>query len=162
MTWIEDNWSKWVVRNRWWVIVATVLVVIIASSGTRYLTLNRDLRVFFSEENPQLQALEALENTYNRIDNVMFVIAPRDGTVFTRSTLSAVEKLTEGSWSLIDGKGQQPSWREQGSPVFESIDPRRSAVALDGQDHPGALCTYPEKFRKKPAGFGCMFKGFQA
>ena len=41
----------------------------------RYLTFNNDLRAFFSEENPQLQALEALENTYNKIDNVYFTVA---------------------------------------------------------------------------------------
>jgi predicted RND superfamily exporter protein len=61
----EERFGKWVVERRWWLIIATILVVLTAASGVRFLTINRDNRVFFSEENPQLQALEALENTYS-------------------------------------------------------------------------------------------------
>ena len=96
----EKKFGERVIRHRWWIIIVTVLVAFAASSGARYLTLNRDLRVFFSEENPQLRALEALENTYNRIDNVLFVLAPQDGNVFTRKTLAAVERLTGRSWHI--------------------------------------------------------------
>jgi predicted RND superfamily exporter protein len=71
-----------------------------AASGLRFLTINNDTRVMFSEENPQLKALEALENTYNKIDNVLFVIAPKDENVFTRETLTAVEELSGDSWQI--------------------------------------------------------------
>jgi predicted RND superfamily exporter protein len=71
-----------------------------AAHGTRFLVLNNDSRIFFSEENPQLQALEALENTYNKIDNVVFILAPEDGNVFTKRTLAAVEELTESLWEM--------------------------------------------------------------
>ncbi len=96
----EERFGEWVVRYRWWSIVTTLLVVFGAASGMRFLTFNNDTRVFFSEENPQLQALEALENTYNRIDNVLFVISPKDGNVFTHETLAAVEALTAASWEM--------------------------------------------------------------
>ena len=66
----------------------------------RFLTLNPDNRVFFSEDNPQLMALEALENTYTKSNTVLFVLAPKDGDVFTRDTLSAIEELTEASWLM--------------------------------------------------------------
>lgn len=100
MTRIEAVWGKWVLRHRWWIITATIMVVLGAAAGTRFLTFNNDLRVFFSREDPRLQALEALENTYNRIDNVLFVIAPKDGDVFTAETLAAIEDLTEASWQI--------------------------------------------------------------
>ncbi len=96
----EESFGEWIVKGRWWIIVATAVVVLAAASGARFLTFNRDTRVFFSEENPQLQALEALENTYNKNDNVLFAIAPKDGRVFTRETLVAVEELTEASWKM--------------------------------------------------------------
>ncbi|MFQ5629905.1 MAG: RND family transporter, partial [bacterium] len=96
----EAAFGEWVVRQRWWVIIATVLIVVVAASGVRFLTINNDTRVFFSEENPQLQALETLENTYNKINSVLFAIAPKDGTVFTRETLAAVEALTEAAWQM--------------------------------------------------------------
>ncbi len=100
MTRLEAVWGKWVVRHRWLIIITTIIVVSIAAAGTRFLTFNDDLRVFFSEENPQLKALEALENTYNRIDNILFVIAPEDGNVFTKETLAAIEDLTGASWQI--------------------------------------------------------------
>jgi len=100
MTWLENYLSKWVLKYRWWIIVVTIVLVMAAASGMRFLTFNNDTRIFFSEDNPQLQSLEALENTYNRIDNVVFVIAPKDGNVFTRKTLAVVEKLTAELWKL--------------------------------------------------------------
>ena len=45
-------------------------------------------------------ALEALENTYTKTNTVLFVLAPKDGDVFTRDTLSAIEDLTEASWQM--------------------------------------------------------------
>jgi predicted RND superfamily exporter protein len=96
----EANLGTYVVKYRWWIIVATILTVASAAGGMRLLTFNNDLRIFFSEKNPQLQALQALENTYNKIDNILFVIAPKDSNVFTRETLIAVEALTEASWQI--------------------------------------------------------------
>ncbi len=93
----ETGFGKWVVKYRWLIIVVTILAVFGAGSGMRFLTFNNDSRVFFSEQNPQLQALESLENTYTKDNNVFFVIAPEDGDVFTRETLAAVEELTEKS-----------------------------------------------------------------
>ncbi len=88
------------VRRRWWIIAATALSVLSAASGIRFLAFNNDTRAFFSEENPQLEALETLESTYSKDNNVLFVIAPEDGDVFTRETLAAVEELTAAAWQL--------------------------------------------------------------
>ncbi len=90
----------WVIRHRWGLIVVTLLVVVFAGRGMLFLTFNNDNRVFFSPENPQLKALEALENTYTKENGVLFVIAAKDGNIFTRETLSAIEELTEKSWYI--------------------------------------------------------------
>ncbi len=100
MTWLERALGEWVVKYRWLIIIATLLIVSVAGSGAQFLTINNDTRVFFSKENPQLQALEALENTYNKSDNVLFVVEPKDGNVFTSKTLAAVIELTEQSWQV--------------------------------------------------------------
>ena len=100
MKWFERVFGEWIVEKRWWIIFATILILAAAASGVRFLTINNDTRVFFSEDNPQLQALEALENTYNKNDNVLFIVAPEDGNVFSRETLAAVERLTEESWQV--------------------------------------------------------------
>ena len=70
-----------------------MVVFLVAASGVRYLAMNPDARVFFSEDNPHLLALEQLENTYVKTENLLFILVPRDGEVFTRDTLDAVEWL---------------------------------------------------------------------
>ena len=75
-------------------------IAVAAGSGGRHLTFSNDYRYFFSKENPQLNAFEALQDTYTKNDNVLFVIAPKNGRVFTRETLAIIEELTEASWQV--------------------------------------------------------------
>lgn len=97
---LEASLGPWVIKYRWLLMAACLVMTAVSAAGLQHLTFNNDLRAFFSEENPQLQALEALENTYNKIDNVYFVIAPKDNNVFTRDTLAAIEELTEAAWQI--------------------------------------------------------------
>jgi len=100
MNHFEIAYSNWVIKYRWWLIASTLIAVLLTASGMRFLTFENDLRVFFSEENPQLLALEELENTYNKIDNVYIVVAPKDKNVFTRENLAAIEELTKACWQI--------------------------------------------------------------
>lgn len=89
-----------IVHRRWWIIAACVLGALVAGSGMRFLEFSNNYRVFFSPENPQLQAFEQLQNVYTKSDNVLFVVAPKDGRVFTRQTLATVQWLTQEAWKL--------------------------------------------------------------
>ncbi|MFT4579631.1 MAG: putative RND superfamily exporter protein [Nitrospinales bacterium] len=89
-----------VIRFRWWIIFSTLVLVIAAASGARFLGFSTDYRVFFSEDNPQLVAFETLQNTYTKNDNVMFAVEPKDGKVFTPQTLAVVEEITQASWKI--------------------------------------------------------------
>ena len=92
------GYGWWLVRNRWAVVAGAIVMFLIAASGGRFLAMNPAARVFFSEDNPHLLALEQLENTYSKVENLLFVLVPRDGEVFTRDTLEGIEWLTEESW----------------------------------------------------------------
>ncbi|MDA9981396.1 MMPL family transporter [Gammaproteobacteria bacterium] len=92
--------GPWVIKYRWWIIFATVVMVAFISIGMRFLSFNMDNRIFFSKDNPQLMALETLENTYVKNYNVFFVLAPKGGDVFERQALAALEELTEASWQI--------------------------------------------------------------
>jgi len=94
------GYGEWVIRFRWWIIFTTFLVVAVAASGARFLDFSSDYRVFFSKENPQMQAFDALQNTYTKNDNVLIALAPKDGRVFTRENLAAVEELTKQAWQI--------------------------------------------------------------
>ena len=97
---LEARIGPWVLRWRWWIIVVTLVLVGIAAGGLRHLSFTTNYRIFFSADNPQLLAFEALENTYNKNDNVLFVLAPKHGKVFDRRVLAAVEALTERCWQI--------------------------------------------------------------
>ncbi|MCP3677747.1 MAG: MMPL family transporter [Deltaproteobacteria bacterium] len=96
----NNGFGAWVITYRWLIIVGTLLIVVVAGSGGRHLTFSNDYRYFFSKENPQLNAFEALQDTYSKNDNVLFAIAPKNGKVFTRETLAIIEELTEASWQV--------------------------------------------------------------
>ena len=98
--WLENRIGTWTIRYRWLIVVGTVIAAVVAGSGARFLTMNNDNRVFFGDRNPQLEALEALENTYTENQGVLFVVVPGDGNVFTREVLSAITELTEESWKM--------------------------------------------------------------
>ncbi len=95
-----ETFSRALIRFRWLVVIATLVVVALAASGARHLQMTTDYRVFFSAENPQLVAFDKLQNTYTKNDNVMIVIAPKDGRVFTQQTLAAIEDITTQSWQI--------------------------------------------------------------
>ncbi len=96
----EANFGKWVLKFRLLIIPLVLILVAVAASGGKNLSMSTNYRVFFSPDNPQLLAFEALEATYAKNDNVMFVLSPKDGKVFTQKTLSAVEDLTKRGWQL--------------------------------------------------------------
>ncbi len=97
---LEARFGHWVLRYRWLIIVVSLVLVALAASGARNLEFSTNYRVFFSADNPQLLAFEALENTYTKNDNVMFVLTPKEGSVFSRKSLAVIEKLTEDAWQL--------------------------------------------------------------
>jgi hypothetical protein len=94
----EANFGRWVIKHRWLIILTSIVSALAATNGVRFLTFNNDLRVFYGEANPHLQAFEAFEKTYTKDNNVIYIIASRNRDVFTRETLAAVEELTEASW----------------------------------------------------------------
>ena len=100
MHWIENRYPQWLLQNRLKVILICLLVVMAAASGGRLISFTTNYRVFFSEDNPQLIAFETLEGTYVQNDNVMIVLAPRDGKIFTPRMLSIIEEYTEKAWQV--------------------------------------------------------------
>lgn len=89
-----------ILRWRWWILAGTVAFVLAAGSGMRFIEFSNNYRVFFSPENPQLQAFEQLQNVYTKSDNALIVVAPKDGQVFTRRTLETVRWITQEAWKL--------------------------------------------------------------
>ena len=92
------SWGKWVVNNRVLTLVISLVIMMAAASGGRFLSFTNDYRVFFSGDDPHLLAFENLQDTYTKNDNVLFVVEPSDGKVFTNDTLAIISDLTEKAW----------------------------------------------------------------
>lgn len=97
---MKEKLFEFALRRPFTVIILTVLLVFAAAAGGSKLTFKSDYRVFFGEDNPELQAYEKVQATFTKNDNVAFVVAPKDGQVFTEKTLEAIHKLTEMSWQI--------------------------------------------------------------
>ncbi len=90
-----ENWfSDWVIRYRLWFILFSVVGVFVVLANAKEFNPTTDYRVFFGADNPQLLAFQELENTYSKSDNVLFVLTPKDGNIYTRETLSAIDYLS--------------------------------------------------------------------
>jgi predicted RND superfamily exporter protein len=95
---MTKKYAEFILGHKWMTVILSVLWIMAMGFGAQNLTFTNDYRVFFGEDNPQLMAFENLQDTYAKNDNVMFVLAPQNGQVFTRETLTAVAWLTERAW----------------------------------------------------------------
>ncbi|MGD1947269.1 MAG: RND family transporter [Croceivirga sp.] len=92
------RYASWVVKRKWWVLIASILIMVLCGFGFGNLTFNADSKVFFSKENPQLQAFEALENVYSKDDNILIAVEAKNGNIFTKENLTALKVLVDSAW----------------------------------------------------------------
>ncbi|NNM20636.1 MAG: MMPL family transporter [Gammaproteobacteria bacterium] len=93
-------YAQGLLRWRWPVIIAMLMLVAAAGYGTQHLSFNNNYRVFFSEDNPQRQAFDRIQDTYTRNDTLFITVAPDNENVFDQETLTAVAELTDAGWQL--------------------------------------------------------------
>ncbi|MEM1162933.1 MAG: MMPL family transporter, partial [Pseudomonadota bacterium] len=93
--------ADFIVRMRWlWLFTTAALVAVSIANISNIVPLNPDARIFFAEENPDRQALDRFEETFNKNDNLMIAVEATGGEVFTPEVLAAVGELTEKTWYL--------------------------------------------------------------
>jgi len=121
-------YADWLYRWRFVVVIVTLALVLLMAYGGRDHQKNfkTNYRNFFSQENPQLLAFEAIQNIYTKNDNVLIVLSPKDGDVFTRETLEAVERMSHPSDELS-------AWRIPYASRVDSISNYQHTSA-DGDD----------------------------
>ena len=93
-----ESYTRWIIRWRYLVVLVTIALTLAVASGGRFLGFSNDYRMFFGDDNPQLLAFEKMQATFNKNDNVLFVVTPKSGKVFTRETLAVIKDLTEEAW----------------------------------------------------------------
>jgi len=87
---MAKSYAEFIIRHKGLTVLLNIVAIAAMGYGAQFLTFTNDYRVFFGEDNPQLLAFEDLQDTYSKDDNVMFLLVPRSGDVFSNDTLQAV------------------------------------------------------------------------
>jgi predicted RND superfamily exporter protein len=95
-----ELYTQIIIRWRYLVLLLTLATVMVIGYGAQKLSFSNDYRMFFGPDNPQLLAFEKMQNTFNKNDNILFVITPKDGRVFSNATLAAIKDITEEAWQI--------------------------------------------------------------
>ncbi|WP_405208682.1 RND family transporter [Aquimarina sp. LLG6339-5] len=94
----SKKWAEFVIKFKWPVLIATLILAMgLGSQGN--MEFDGDYHVFFSKSNPELEAFDALQEKYTKDDNVVIVLTPSNGDIFTRENLTAIEELTAQAWN---------------------------------------------------------------
>ena len=95
---VIKNYRYLVINKPWMLLIISILFTLILGVGLKGLSQNPDNRIFFSKGDPNLIALETLEKTYTKNDNIFILIAPKNGDIFTPANLEIIRNLTKKLW----------------------------------------------------------------
>lgn len=131
------TYGQLVTRYRWIIIALTLVVFVTTAAGMPRVIFDDNYRVFFSENNPHLLALNELEEVYAKEEVVLFVLAPNDGNVFTAQTLEAIRQLSEASWQITHSTrvdsitSFQHSYADEDEIIIEDLVPQDSELTSE-------------------------------
>ena len=95
---MKQVWLDLTVRRPVLMLLLVVLVCSAAIAGAKNLYFRGDFRIFFSADNPQMQAFDRMQARFNQSDNLLIAVLPADGHIFTRERLTALKQLTDAAW----------------------------------------------------------------
>lgn len=93
-----DCYINWLLRWHKPIVVVSVVATLALGFCVSRLTFTNELRAYFSEDNPQLAAFDALEATYDKQETLNFVVVAKNADLFNDNTLTLVWELTELGW----------------------------------------------------------------
>ena len=97
---LVDAYIRWVLKWPKSILVASVTATMLLVAGLPGLGLTNDMRAYFSDDNPQLTAFNALEDIYDKQDNVYLFVVADSGDIFDKQTLTLIWELTELGWQV--------------------------------------------------------------
>ncbi len=95
---VLKRYTACILRYRWATVALATLLTAALAAGVAQLTVDNNHRALFNDDDPRLVAFDTLQETFTQSDSVLIAVAPREGTVFSREVLEALEELTEAAW----------------------------------------------------------------
>lgn len=93
-----NSFTNKVIQFKWLILLVSLALTAIAGFGAKNLTFKSDYKTFFAKDNKQLNDFLDLQKIYSKSDNVAIIVAPDDGNVFSKRTLTAIWELTNDAW----------------------------------------------------------------
>lgn len=87
-----------ILKNRWLIIFSVLAILGVAIIGIKNLQFTTSYKVFFKPDNPFLLAIEEVENTYVKNENVLITISSPEKDIFQKDTLEMLRKFTKDAW----------------------------------------------------------------
>lgn len=91
--------TSWIINYPKWVVLACVVLTLGVTLFAKDAPFTSDFRVYFSKDNPQMMAFEALEADFNKQDNLLLLV-DTEAPVFTESNLRLLRDIVAKSWQL--------------------------------------------------------------
>lgn len=92
--------ATFLVRYRLPLFLASLALTVVLATGLAKIGYTVDYKVMFSSHNEYLESFENLQDTYTRVDNVVFILEPDNGNSLSAEAIRAQQWLTEASWLL--------------------------------------------------------------
>ena len=130
--------AAWLTKHRFVLAFASLLLTGLLGAGLKNSYFETGYRIFFADDNPHLVANDFLEDTYTKSDSLSFIVAPRDGTLFEATTLTAIEELTAEGWQFpyslrVDSlTNYQHTWADEQGLVVEDLF--ENTAEMDAED----------------------------
>lgn len=97
---MNNRFESWVIDNSRAIMAISFLIVLFSLLGFQHVKLIGDYKVFFEKDDPSLLAFESLEDTYSKTDQILIVMSPKSGDIFTKEFFQAVVDVTDKAWLL--------------------------------------------------------------
>lgn len=117
------QFGEWIIKRRWFILISSIILTLLLGSGGENLRFNNDYHVYFDGDDPQIMAFDAIEEKYVKNDNVLIAIQPKDGKVFKKETLAAIQDLEQRAWqtpwsSRVDALSNFQHTRAEGDDMY--------------------------------------------
>jgi uncharacterized protein len=96
----EQAFGQWIIQHRIAIIFITMLLLSLPVYWLKLIYFDSEYRNFIGDSLPSVIDMKFIEETFNKQDNILIVIAPDNGDVFTPTNLALIETLTEQAWLL--------------------------------------------------------------
>ena len=96
----KENLSKTIINFRAISILISLALFVVLLRGASNLIFNPDMDTFFPQSHPATSLNTLIDETFIPTDNIIIAVNSKNDSIFTKENLSAIEKLTEKSWTV--------------------------------------------------------------